>query len=34
VTVSRERKRLGERVQKDKKLAAALRALEDVWRHK
>jgi gamma-glutamyl:cysteine ligase YbdK (ATP-grasp superfamily) len=29
-----ERKRLGERVQKDKSLAAALRELEDVWRHK
>jgi chromosomal replication initiation ATPase DnaA len=34
VTVSRERKRLGERVQKDKRLAAAMGELEDVLRHK
>lgn len=34
VKVSRERIRLEERAQKDKKLAAALRELEDAWRHK
>jgi chromosomal replication initiation ATPase DnaA len=33
VTVSRERKRLGERAQKDKRLATAMRQLEDVLPH-
>jgi chromosomal replication initiation ATPase DnaA len=33
-TVSRERKRLRERVQKDKRLAAAIEEVENILRHK